>query len=61
MTDEKDKPCWELCEMCDDFLCNVHVGQHAHDCECEPIEWWEEKEMYPYTTTVREYEKIMNQ
>lgn len=51
------KPCWEPCEHCEEYICNIH-NDHVHDCECQPLDWWEERGMYPYETTVEEYLKI---
>ncbi len=48
------EPCWERCDMCDDFICNIH-GMHAYDCTCRNINWWVGLDMCPYTTTVDEY------
>lgn len=47
-------PCWTLCDMCEDYICNIHK-MHAHDCDCQPIEWWYIQEMCPYTTTLEEF------
>ena len=49
-----DQPCWTPCDMCEDYICNIHE-MHAHDCVCKPIEWWYDRDMAPYTTTVQEY------
>ena len=51
-----DKPCWTPCDMCEDYICNIHE-MHAYDCLCEPVEWWYENDMDPYTTTVEQYLK----
>ena len=51
----KDAPCWEPCELCDEYICNIHGGEHVHNCECEDLEWWAERDMYPYETTVLQY------
>lgn len=31
---------WIPCECCDEWQCTYH-GEHAHECECPPIEEWE--------------------
>jgi hypothetical protein len=31
-----DKPCWTPCDICDDYICNIHE-MHAYDCLCEPV------------------------
>ena len=28
--------------MCGDYVCNVHQGQHVHECDCPGIEKWVE-------------------
>ena len=53
-----DRPCWEECTCCDDYLCNIH-GEHAFECTCEGIEWWANHDMNPYFTTVVEYRAAM--
>ena len=47
--------CWTECEMCGEFNCNIHPGHHACECECEGVEWWDERGMLPYETTVADY------
>ncbi len=37
---------WIPCPCCDCYLCTLH-GLHAHDCECPPVEEWDES---PYGT-----------
>lgn len=32
-------PAWVPCDGCEDFYCQIHQ-QHAHDCDCPPIEEW---------------------
>jgi len=58
--DRKDKMCWEKCEMCDDFICNIHSTDekvlHAHDCACTVID---EMAVFPYDATVAEYHEAM--
>jgi len=55
----KDAVCWKKCEMCGDFICNIHGGdKHVADCACPPIEDWPET-IYPYEATVAEYLKAM--
>ena len=59
MTQDKNTPCWTVCEMCEDYICNIH-DDHAADCPCEGVEWWEERGMWPYETSVAEYEAVMD-
>ncbi len=33
-------PAWVRCESFDGFLCTIHTGEHAHDCDCPAIEEW---------------------
>lgn len=33
-------PAWILCGCCDDYLCTIHAGEHAYDCECPALEDW---------------------
>jgi len=33
-------PAWVPCSLCEDFLCTIHEGEHAADCECPPIDEW---------------------
>lgn len=54
-----DRPCWERCEMCGDFVCNIHEGEHAADCGCPGIDWWAEYEISPYETTMKELNEIL--
>lgn len=37
--------CWQLCEDCGEFWCNIH-GEHAFECPCPAIEEWDTD---PYT------------
>lgn len=37
---ESPFPAWIRCEACEDFLCTLHPGQHAYDCDCPAIEEW---------------------
>lgn len=32
---------WVKCEVCDDFMCNIHKGLAAHDCACPELEVWD--------------------
>ena len=50
-----NSPCWDHCEMCDDFICNIHK-KHVADCDCEGVEWWYDQDMDPYMTTPAEFE-----
>lgn len=43
-------PAWVRCESGDDFLCTIHPGEHAYDCECPGIEEWALCDLDPYTT-----------
>jgi len=33
-------PAWVLCDCCDDFICTIHPGEHAFECDCPAIEEW---------------------
>lgn len=46
-------PVWERCSCCEKFVCNLHPGKHASDCDCKPIE---ELDFDPYTTLVAVFE-----
>ena len=59
ISDLDNRPCWEPCEFCDDYICNVHE-EHAHDCDCKDMEWWAEMDLYPYVTKVKEYREAVN-
>lgn len=48
-----NRPFWERCECCDDFICNIHEC-HVYDCECDGIEWWAERDIDPYTHPFRQ-------
>ena len=39
---------WVKCDMCDDYVCNVHGNQHVHDCDCPPLEDWLDVNLSPY-------------
>jgi len=30
---------WVRCSLCPEYWCQLH-GQHAHDCDCPPVEDW---------------------
>lgn len=45
-------PAWQQCDCCDDFICNIHIGQHVHDCDCPPIEDWVEVDAWPYAPNI---------
>lgn len=30
---------WVTCPNCENYWCNIH-NQHAHECECPPVEDW---------------------
>lgn len=53
------KPCWQRCDLCEDFVCNVHPGEHVYDCSCPGVEWWGDRGMSPYETTVEELEECL--
>lgn len=38
---------WVRCGCCEDYVCQVHLGQHVHDCPCQPIESWERSPYEP--------------
>lgn len=55
----EDAVCWEKCDMCGDFICNIHGGtQHVADCPCPPIDDWPST-IYPYDATVGELKEAM--
>ena len=39
---------WVKCDCCDDYICNVHLGKHAWECECPAIDIWADYQLYPY-------------
>lgn len=45
-------PAWELCEACEDYLCNIHPGLHVHECDCPYIDEWIEISIDPYSPCV---------
>jgi DNA (cytosine-5)-methyltransferase 1 len=45
-------PAWQKCECCDDFICNIHHGEHVHDCDCPSIDHWSEHDIFPYDPCV---------
>jgi DNA (cytosine-5)-methyltransferase 1 len=47
-------PAWERCEVCEDFLCNIH-HEHAADCTCPAIDEWADQDLNPYEPTVLRY------
>jgi DNA (cytosine-5)-methyltransferase 1 len=47
-------PAWQPCEMCDEFICNIH-HEHAFECDCPPIDEWVEHDIFPYANTVLRY------
>jgi len=42
------RPVWTRCELCEDFVCTLHEGLHVSDCPCMHVEWWAERELWPY-------------
>lgn len=44
---------WTKCDMCDDFVCNVHGGLHVAECICPDIETWIDYELSPYDVCKR--------
>lgn len=44
-----DRPIWEPCHDCEEYVCNIH-NEHAADCPCPGIDDWN---VDPYTTPVR--------
>lgn len=34
-------PAWIRCDMCDDYLCTIHEGEHVSDCACPPLDYWD--------------------
>ena len=47
--------CWEQCDCCDEFICNVHPGLHADACDCPVIDAWTYAGLCPYVNTVSDY------
>ena len=43
---------WAKCDMCEDYICNIHSGQHVADCDCPAIDVWAEHEKWPYSEPV---------
>ena len=39
-------PAWVKCDHCEDYICTIHMS-HAHECECPPIEEWEQSPYEP--------------
>lgn len=39
-------PAWVKCDCCDDYLCTIHDGFHAHECDCLPIDEWVHQDPY---------------
>lgn len=50
-----DPPAWTRCECCDDFVCNIHEGQHAWECPCPPIEVWIDAGLDPYEDSGKDF------
>lgn len=48
MGTKNPNPAWIKCDCCDDYICTIHVGQHAYDCTCPHIEVWAENNLCPY-------------
>ena len=44
---------WTECDMCDEFICNVH-DMHVCDCECPDIDTWVAADLFPYDSPVDE-------
>ena len=44
-------PAWVFCEMCEDFMCNIH-HEHVADCPCPEIEVWAAQDLDPYSPCV---------
>jgi hypothetical protein len=41
-------PAWVLCELCEDYWCNIHED-HVQDCDCPDVDTWiAERDLYPY-------------
>lgn len=44
---------WTKCEDCDEYWCEDHE-EHAHDCDCPPVEVWAEVGLNPYDHDLHE-------
>jgi len=44
----RSTPAWIPCRCCENYICTLH-GEHAHDCECPPIEEWDSDPYAPWT------------
>jgi len=53
-------PAWEPCECCDDYVCNIHIGHHVHDCSCPGINEWVEHGVFPYADCLDPDGRIIN-
>jgi hypothetical protein len=42
---------WEECEMCGDYICNIHEV-HTAECSCPCIEVWVSDLKFPYDDEV---------
>ena len=47
-------PAWQQCDLCDEYICNLH-HEHAFECECPSIDEWVEHDIFPYANTVLRY------
>jgi len=45
-------PAWQKCDCCHDYICNIHIGQHVHDCDCPSIDDWSAQDIFPYEPCV---------
>lgn len=44
---EAKLPAWGECNACGDRFCSYH-GMHVFECDCPPLEWWTQKNLWPY-------------
>lgn len=49
---DRSAPCWEPCDCCGEFFCNLH-GQHTGECACPPIDEWEGVDPYAHSVGER--------
>ena len=50
--------CWTVCDMCEDYFCNVH-DMHAADCPCPGVDYLYGIDFDPYINTTKEYKETV--
>ena len=50
-TVEKSVPAWTACDMCEEYICNIH-DRHVSDCDCPAIDTWVLGGYFPYDSLV---------